>query len=266
MKKVLLLDIGNSMVDCFLFIDGKGYFYNFPSRGEHIYDDLLKYTNSIMENVLADVDIYISSVNRFALNAITGKLGNNKISILQKEDMKSYVERKSYTISNIDILSGDLFADIVGDDSIANTIIIDLGTATKVLASDNSSTFLGGMIYPGIYSCSKILANKTDLLQDQNISLPDSLVSTDTEEAINAGAIYGTALMVKGFALEIAKDYDLQNPKIVVTGGGGAIIAEAFKKIGYTNFVYDRFRIIRGIANAFCLDDLLKETILYEKR
>lgn len=266
MKKVLLLDIGNSMVDCFLFIEGKGYFYNFSSRGDHIYEDLVKYSSSIDKDALLDTDVYISSASRTALNAIMEKIDANNISVLQEDAMRNYVLKKSYVVTNLDILCGDLFADIVGDERIANTIVIDLGTATKVLACDSSSTFLGGMIYPGIYSCSKILANKTDLLQNQNISLPKCIVSTDTEEAINAGAIYGTALMVKGFAKEITKFYDLKKPRVVVTGGGGAIIAEAFKKIGYVNFTYDRFRIIRGIANAFGLNDMLKETVIYEKK
>lgn len=271
MESFLLIDIGNSMVDCYLIKNNKGVFYNFPTKIREIGENFFLKLGEIIAEEKLNLSVYISSVNSKALELLLEKLDSRgvvRIKVLNSKIMKRYAEVHGYKITNTSVLGGDLFADVVGsaDPSVRSEIIVDLGTATKVLAVDENKEFLGGMIFPGIHSCSRILADKTDLLQDRPISLPREIVSLVTVEAINAGTLYGTAFMVLGFIKEIKKRYQFENVVPVLTGGGASIIAQAFEAIGERDFVYDRLRILRGLANAFELKDKLQGVDLYEKK
>ena len=129
---------------------------------------------------------------------------------------------------------------------------------------DQNKTFHGGCIFPGIYSCSKTLSAQTDLLEFTPIEIPANIISLKTDEAINAGALYSAAFTVKGYYEYLKMTYpDLH---LYITGGCGGILIEAMKKISFHDYTFDRFRIIRGIINAFDIKDKIRGNMIYEKK
>lgn len=269
MDTFLLIDIGNSMVDCYLVYNSRGLFFNFPAKTKEIGETFFLKIGELGPSLDKDLKVFISSVNSKSLESILKILRNHgvlKIKVLDEKIMIHYAAKHGFEITNTSVLAGDLFADIVGGESDGAEIIVDLGTATKVLAVDADKRFLGGMIFPGIYHCSKILADKTDLLKDEPVALPKNIVSLVTSEAINSGAIYGTALMVKGFIEQLEQRYNFRGVTPIVTGGGGGIVVQAFERLGFSNYRYDRLRLLRGLANAFELKEKMRGTDLYETR
>ena len=204
-----------------------------------------KYKFKILKLVLTF--IIVGFILAFIVNM--SKKYNCLIHTLNSNIMKEFALKNNYQIDNIDILGSDLFADIVGSDYNGNQLIIDCGTATKFLIVDKNRKFYGGAISPGITMCSNMLDSNTDLLQSYNIVVPSNPYSLKTDEAVNAGAIYGTAFMAKSYIEFINKEFP--NVKVTLTGGASAFLVQTMEKIGYNNFAHDPDHIIKGICRAF---------------
>lgn len=244
-----IVDIGNSRIK--ILDANSNHFFSITN------DDL----DNLPISVTKDSSFYISSVNQKTSKALVNyltKLGVKNISFLDNETMSSYCEKTHIKIDNIKILGADLFADIVGSksDNSKNEIVVDLGTATKILAVNNK-VFLGGVIFPGVTSCSKILTNNTELKDLTDLDFPSSLLSLETLPAVNAGSIYGTALMIKNYIEKIIETYALLDCEITFTGGSAKLILESYNKLNIkTNYVLDEIRTLRGIKK---VKDVLNE-------
>ena len=100
----------------------------------------------------------------------------------------------------------------------APVIVVDMGTATTIVAVDKNKAFLGGAIMPGVKLSLNALANGTSLLPDISISAPKKCIGSNTVDCMRSGAIYGTAAMVEGMIERMEQElgYDC---KVVATGG-----------------------------------------------
>lgn len=198
-------------------------------------------------------DAYIASVNSLISPLIIKTLEkmNVAVHILDELAMCSFKESFSYKIDNTDILGSDLFADIVSLDLAKDQIICDCGTASKILVLNKNKEFIGGVIYPGIDVCNKLLTNSTDKLQNYNLKNPNELVSLNTQECISSGSINGTYFLIEGFIREITKEYQLENPRIIFTGGNTNFIVENKYFDKSFNYIVDPLHTIKGIARTF---------------
>lgn len=267
MKNILILDIGNTMIDSYYQNETNEFFFTIERKGQC---DLFleSYLKKIDEYFLNDLSVYISSVNRPAEKRIVDYFTHKQTPIYSLNSllMEKYIKENNFTINNIAFLGSDLFADIVGSNYKNNKaeLVADFGTASKLLLVDQNKTFHGGCIFPGIYSCSKTLSAQTDLLEFTPIKIPANIISLKTDEAINAGALYSAAFTVKGYYEYLKMTYpDLH---LYITGGCGGILIEAMKKIRFHDYTFDRFRIIRGIVNAFDIKDKIRGNMIYEKK
>ena len=149
----------------------------------------------------------------------------------------------------------------VGADRIANataaakfygspSIVVDFGTATKILAVDRDGLFLGGSILPGIPSFPKVLFQKADLLPD--MSLTDEnvpLLSLKTEECIASGAIHGTTFLVEGYLKRLQQRKGLEGAQVLFTGGNFHYVERNLANKGK----YVRTLPLLGLKKAFSL-------------
>lgn len=78
-------------------------------------------------------------------------------------------------------------------------IVVDLGTATKILVVDENRCFLGGSIMAGVMISLRALSNDTALLPHISLDSPvRQAIGTNTIDCIKSGTILGAASMVDG--------------------------------------------------------------------
>jgi len=127
----------------------------------------------------------------------------------------------------------DLIADCVAAKEFYETpcIIIDMGTATKVLVNDKDGRMIGGCIIPGVGVSLDALVNKAALLSAVRLETPKNVIGNSTITCIQSGVIYGAACMIDGLCERFEKE--LGYPcKTVATGGlAGGIIKNCKRDI-----------------------------------
>ena len=100
----------------------------------------------------------------------------------------------------------------------APVMVLDMGTATTLVAVDKNRSFIGGAIMPGIRLSMQALANGTSLLPDISISAPKKAIGTNTVDCMRSGLIFGTAAMVDGMIDRMRAELGYDCP-VVATGG-----------------------------------------------
>ena len=103
------------------------------------------------------------------------------------------------------------------------TIIIDMGTVTKILLIDEDGVFSGAIFAPGVGMGINALASGTAQLPKIGLDAPDSVVGTNTTDCMKSGVVYGNASMVDGLLDRIIEEKG-DNWRIVATGGMSKVI------------------------------------------
>lgn len=124
-------------------------------------------------------------------------------------------------IDNPAELGADLVATAVGAMSQYELpcLIMDLGTATKITALDESGSFLGGIISPGIAISLNALTKGASLLPQISLATPTRAIGTNTIDCMRSGIVFGTADMVDGLCDRMEKELDVPVKTFVATGG-----------------------------------------------
>ena len=92
-------------------------------------------------------------------------------------------------------LAGDLITGTVGALSMYKPpiIIVDMGTATTIVAVDKDGAYIGGAIVPGVNLSFEALSQGTSLLPNISIEAPRKCIATNTVDSMKSGAVFGTA-------------------------------------------------------------------------
>ena len=147
-------------------------------------------------------------------------------------------------------LAGDLITGAVGALALYKPplVVVDMGTATTIVAIDSEGSYLGGAIIPGIKLSYSALSSGTSLLPNIAIEAPKKCIGTNTVDSMKSGAVYGTAALVDGMIDRM--ETELGEPVTVVATGGlaGTIVPYCRRKIEYEPAL-----LLKGLA------------ILYEK-
>ncbi len=138
-------------------------------------------------------------------------------------------------------LGSDLVVDNVAARSLYNTnvIVIDMGTATTISATDNENNFIGCAIMPGVTVSLNALTNNTAQLQGIGLDNPKKTIAANTADCMKSGIIYGNACMLDGmidrFLFELSETgIEKDDVTIVATGGHAKYIIPYCKhKINY---------------------------------
>ena len=122
-------------------------------------------------------------------------------------------------------------------------IIMDMGTATKMLVLDKNGSFIGGAILPGVAISMNALAAETSLLPRVPIEAPVKCISANTVECMKSGAIFGAASMVDGM-IERSETELGEQAQVVATGG----LSDAIYRYCKHDIVHDPNLILRGLG------------------
>lgn len=97
-------------------------------------------------------------------------------------------------------------------------LVIDMGTATKMSLIDNSGTFEGVSIIPGVIMGLKALSSGTAQLPQISLEAPGNLVGKNTVDSMKSGIIYGNASLIDGMIDRFIEETG-ENLKVIATGG-----------------------------------------------
>lgn len=243
--KTLFADIGNSTIDVLLTDFDSFVFKKIPISKKSV--DLSAFKKD-MANIK---NAYVSSVNSDGLTTLKNMLAAESpkadIKVIGKDDMVVFSEKNHYTVTNTDYLGTDLFCDIISKKNTAGEIIIDLGTASKILFIDQDSHFHGCQIFPGIATFPETLNSKAELLNDSTIIASPPLVSLKTEECISSGVINGTSSLIASMIEAIIKEYDCPECDIYITGGNADLITSTLPKFSSRKVKHDPYHVIKGL-------------------
>ena len=103
-------------------------------------------------------------------------------------------------------------------------ITIDMGTATTIGVVDESATFIGGMIVPGVMVSLNALAGGTAQLPHISLDPPKYAIGRNTVECMQNGIIYHNAAGVDGMIDRIEQQLG-KKCTVGMTGGLSAVIA-----------------------------------------
>ena len=111
-------------------------------------------------------------------------------------------------IDNPGALGADRVADAVAAVNLypVPLITIDMGTATTVGVVDETRTFIGGMIVPGVMVSLNALAGGTAQLPHISLDPPKHAIGRNTVECMQNGIIYHNAAGVDGMIEHIHED------------------------------------------------------------
>jgi type III pantothenate kinase len=116
------------------------------------------------------------------------------------------------------------------------TIVVDLGTATKIEAITESGEFLGGTIAPGLGLNLDALATRAARLYAVQLKRPASVIGCNTINAVQAGVVEGHLAMIEGIVTRMTKTLgDVRH--VILTGGYGSVLANTDSI--FTDFVPD---------------------------
>lgn len=120
---------------------------------------------------------------------------------------------------------------------------VDLGTATTYNVLSAKREFLGGFIVPGVQTSLRAISAGTAQLPPIAPEPPSDLIGRNTVEALNNGAMFGTAAMLDGLAQRV--EAQLGAPlTVVATGGLAPYITPCCRR----EIIYDADLLFKGLA------------------
>lgn len=250
---LLLADIGNTTID--LLYQGSGR----KIRKKILPDDGKGIESFLKEFPPFSFSCYIASVDKKGLFTLLSALKEkcDDVSVLDSKKMKEVSLRLGIRVDNTEYLGSDLFCDILARENHHGLIVIDCGTASKLLLLDDKNVFQGALILPGIALFPKALSVSTDLLPDIRLGKKPPLVSLKTEECLSSGALNGQASLFAGLVKKVKEVYALPTADILLTGGNSYLIKDLLPEFGLKDFETDENAVLEGLARAYGKDDYL---------
>ena len=132
----------------------------------------------------------------------------------------------SIVTESISTVGGDLVAMAAAavTEYAAPMILVDLDTATVMVAIDERKRFTGTVIAPGAQISAQALAQECDNLPQVIMEAPREIIGKNTSDSMRSGIIFGTAAMVDGMVERISEKLGGVNT-IVATGSlAGTIV------------------------------------------
>ncbi len=103
------------------------------------------------------------------------------------------------------------------------SLIVDMGTATKMMVVNSKGAFIGVSIIPGVRMGMQALAMGTAQLPQVSLDAPNTVVGKNTVDCVKSGVIYGNAALVDGMIDRIYDEVGECLP-VYATGGLSSII------------------------------------------
>ncbi len=121
-------------------------------------------------------------------------------------------------------------------------LIIDMGTATKLLVVDEKACFGGAVIMPGVEISLKALTGGTAQLPQISLDAPKKVMGKNTIECMQSGVVFGNASMIDGMIDRIEAE-EGKMPSVIATGG----LSKAIMPYCKHTIIQDDDLILKGL-------------------
>lgn len=98
------------------------------------------------------------------------------------------------------------------------SLVIDMGTATKMMVVNRDGAFIGVSIIPGVNIGLKALASGTAQLPQISLEAPGSVLGKNTIDCMRSGVVFGNASMLDGMIDRFNEEMGEQL-QVIATGG-----------------------------------------------
>ena len=105
-------------------------------------------------------------------------------------------------------------------------IVVDYETATTFDVVSEKGEFLTGITAPGLQTCADALYQRAANLPKFEIVNPESVITKNTVESMQAGLVVGHIGEAKFIIQKIKEHFNCPNMKVIATGGLGKVIYE----------------------------------------
>ena len=122
------------------------------------------------------------------------------------------------------------------------SLIVDMGTATKMMVMNDKGAFIGISIIPGVMVGLDALAKRTAQLPMVSLEAPKCVIGKNTADCMRSGVVFGNASMIDGMIDRIFEEVGTSLP-VYATGGLASMIAPYCKH----NIIYDEFLVLKGL-------------------
>lgn len=125
-------------------------------------------------------------------------------------------------------------------------IVIDLDTATTLLAVNGERTFVGSIIAPGPVTSASALAAACDQLPRISLEAPPEVIGRNTVDCMKSGAIFGTAAMLDGLVERMEAQLG-ESCTVIATG----ILADTIVPHCRREMVVDQELLLKGLKHIY---------------
>ncbi len=113
----------------------------------------------------------------------------------------------------------------------ADTIAVDLGTATTFDCITKDGVFIGGIIAPGVKTGAETLVRRTAALPRVDLERPPQVIGRRTETCMRSGIFYGAVETIDGLVRRIKAEWQKPTALVVATGGLATLIGPHCKTV-----------------------------------
>lgn len=147
-------------------------------------------------------------------------------------------------IDNPNELGNDLVADLVAGKNLYSypLLIVDLGTASKILLIDKDGYFSSALIMPGLFVSANALTDSTKLLPSVGLESSRKFLAKNTVEAINNGLLYGHSEMIKGLVNRFEEELGYKC-KVILSGGASFYLKDLLP----SSYIYEQDLVLKGL-------------------
>lgn len=236
---LVVIDIGNSNIVLSRYTDKLGPTYRFTTDKTKSVDEYHVLLKDVLDGA---TDIMVSSVVP-ELNIIIKNLALKYYNIDPMFVGPGIKTGVKIIVDNPKEVGADLVASAAavvthyGD----NAIVVDMGTATTFTYIEQK-VIKGVAIMAGLITQRDALVKNASQLSQFEFKTPTKVLATNTVDCLNAGLLYGHALMIKAMAEQIRKEYHTDAP-LIVTGGAARFVKDLFDY----DVTYNEFLVLEGL-------------------
>lgn len=248
---LLAIDVGNTNITFGVYCEDKLLFVSrIATNTKKMEDEYAVEIRQILELYNVDTE----SIRGAIVSSVVPKLSHDIPAAIHKLFAVDCVVVGADTVHDLDIVTdnpGEIGADLLVDCMAGRArctwpcIIIDMGTATKLLVLDKQGRFCGAVIAPGLGVSLDALVSNAALLSSVALKAPPSVIGKNTTGCIQSGLIHGSAAMLDGLCSRIEEEMG-ESCAVIATGGyAKEVVKNCTRNIEYCEtFLIEGLKII----------------------